>query len=79
MSSSHSAIRRVINFILNLTIMGIQEHSVQRELRSDSLADIKKIEHLLDGLVSLLSHTSKFKEVKHLCFGFAVSLKKLCV
>lgn len=57
--------------------MGIQEHSVQRELRSNSLADIKKIEHLLNGLVSLLSHTSKFKEVKYLSFGLAVSLKKL--
>jgi hypothetical protein len=57
--------------------MGIQEHSVQRELRSNSLADIKKIEHLLDGLVSLLSHTSKFKEVKYLRFGLAVSSKKL--
>ncbi len=57
--------------------MGIQEHSVQRELRSNSLADIKKIEHLLNGLVSLLSHTSKFKDVKYLSFGVAVSLKKL--
>ena len=78
MSSSHSAINYcVINIILSLTIMGIQEHSVQRELRSNSLADIKKIEHLLNGLVSLLSHTSKFKEVKYLSFGLAVSLKKL--
>ena len=78
MSSSHSAINYcVINFILSLTIMVIQEHSVQRELRSNSLADIKKIEHLLNGLVSLLSHTSKFKEVKYLSFGLAVSLKKL--
>jgi hypothetical protein len=57
--------------------MGIQEHGIERELRSNSLADIKKIEHLLDGLVSLLSHTSKFKGVKHLRFGLAVSLKKL--
>ena len=48
--------------------MGIQEHGVQRELRSNSLADIKKIEHLLDGLVSLLSHTSICKEVKYLNF-----------
>ena len=58
--------------------MGIQEHSVKRELRSNSLADIKKIEHLLDGLVSLLSHTSKYKGVKSLrYFGIEVSLKKL--
>jgi hypothetical protein len=57
--------------------VGVQEHGVEGELGSNSLADIKKIEHLLDGLVSLLSHTSKFKEVKYLRFGLAVSSKKL--
>jgi hypothetical protein len=41
-----------------LTIVGVQEHGIERELGSDSLAHIEEIEHLLNRLVSLLSHTS---------------------
>ena len=48
MSSSHSAI--VSDLFLNnvLTIVGVEEHGIERELGSDSLADIEKIEHLLN-------------------------------
>ena len=45
-----------------LTIVGVQEHGVEGELGSDSLDDIKEVEHLLNRLVSLLSHTSIDKE-----------------
>ena len=47
-SCHHPTQLLVFKFIFIHTIMGIQEHSVKRELRSNSLADIKKIEHLLD-------------------------------
>ena len=57
MSSSHSA-RQMINHKGKLTIVGVQEHGVEGELGSDSLDDIKEVEHLLNRLVSLLSHTS---------------------
>ena len=65
MSSSHSAIINesnyhflVIELLIYLTIMGIKEHSIKGELGANSFADIKKIEHLLNRLVSLLSHAS---------------------
>lgn len=58
MSSSHSAIEFTVIFQINLTIVGVEEHAVKRELGSNSLADIEEIKHLLDGLVSLLSHAS---------------------
>ena len=61
MSSSHSA-RQMINHMGSLTIVGVQEHRVKGELGSDSLDDIKEVEHLLNRLVSLLSHTSIDKE-----------------
>lgn len=61
MSSSHSAIQ-MINQIDTLTIVGVQEHGVEGELGSDSLADIEEVEHLLNRLVSLLPHTSIGKE-----------------
>ena len=57
MSSSHSA-RQMINHMGSLTIVGVQEHGVEGELGSDSLDDIKEVKHLLNRLVSLLSHTS---------------------
>ena len=38
--------------------MGVKEHGIKGELGPDSLADVEEVEHLLDGLVSLLSHTS---------------------
>ena len=49
---------QVSHIIIPLWIMGIKEHGLQWELWSNSLDDIKEIEHLLDGLVSLLSHAS---------------------
>jgi hypothetical protein len=58
MSSSHSALLLFCYFQIKLTIVRVQEHGVKRELGSNSLADIKEIQHLFDGLVSLLSHTS---------------------
>ncbi len=61
MSSSHSAIQ-MISHTETLTIVGVQEHGVEGELGSDSLADIEEVEHLLNRLVSLLSHTSKGQE-----------------
>ena len=61
MSSSHSA-RQMVNHKGYLTIVGVQEHGVEGELGSDSLDDIKEVEHLLNRLVSLLSHTSIDKE-----------------
>ena len=47
MSSSHSAIK-IIRGSVNHTIVGIKEHGIERELGSDSLADIEKIEHFLN-------------------------------
>ena len=41
-----------------LTIMGVEEHGIEGEFRSNSLADVKEIEHLFNGFVSLLPHTS---------------------
>ena len=61
MSSSHSAIQ-IIYHTETLTIVGVQEHGVEGELGSNSLADIEEVEHLLNRLVSLLSHTSIDKE-----------------
>lgn len=61
MSSSHSAIQ-TINQNDTLTIVGVQEHGVEGELGSDSLADIEEVKHLLNRLVSLLPHTSIGKE-----------------
>ena len=52
----------MINHMGSLTIVGVQEHRVKGELGSDSLDDIKEVEHLLNRLVSLLSHTSIDKE-----------------
>ena len=49
---------QVGHVIVPLGIVRVQEHSFQRELRSDSSDHIEQVEHLLDGLVSLLSHTS---------------------
>ena len=66
MSSSHSA-REMINHKGSLTIVGVQEHGVEGEPGSDSLDDIKEVEHLLNRLVSLLSHTSIDKEKLSFC------------
>ena len=44
--------------MIKLTVMRIQEHSVQGEFGSNSFNYIEKVEHLLDRIVSLLSHTS---------------------
>ena len=38
--------------------MGVKEHGIEGELGSDSLAHVEQVEHLLNRLVSLLSHTS---------------------
>ena len=37
-----------LNIVLFITIVGVQEHGVKWELGSDSLADIKEIEHLFN-------------------------------
>ena len=66
MSSSHSA-NQMVNQMGCLTIVGVQEHGVEGELGSDSLDDIKEVEHLLNRLVSLLSHTSIDKEYFSFC------------
>ena len=66
MSSSHSA-TQMINHNDTLTIVGVQEHGVEGELGSDSLADIEEVEHLLNRLVSLLSHTSIGKKDLSFC------------
>ena len=66
MSSSHSAIQ-MINQNDTLTIVGVQEHGVEGELGSDSLADIEEVKHLLNRLVSLLPHTSIGKEDLSFC------------
>lgn len=47
MSSSHSA-NQMVNHKGSLTIVGVQEHGVEGELGSDSLDDIKEVEHLLN-------------------------------
>ncbi len=57
MSSSHSA-NQMVNHKGSLTIVGVQEHGVEGEFGSDSLDDIKEVEHLLNRLVALLAHTS---------------------
>ena len=66
MSSSHSA-NHMVNHNGSLTIVGVQEHGVEGELGSDSLDDIKEVEHLFNRLVSLLSHTSIDKEKLSFC------------
>ena len=66
MSSSHSA-NQMVNQMGCLTIVWVQEHGVEGELGSDSLDDIKEVEHLLNRLVSLLSHTSIDKEYFSFC------------
>ena len=66
MSSSHSA-NQIVNHNGSLTIVGVQEHGVEGELGSDSLDDIKEVEHLFNRLVSLLSHTSIDKEKLSFC------------
>ena len=76
MSSSHSAIQ-MINQNDTLTIVGVQEHGVEGELGSDSFADIEEVEHLLNRLVSLLSHTSIGK--KELSFSsYGANLNLTC-
>lgn len=57
MSSSHSAITDQY-YSGMLTIVGVEEHGVEGELGSDSLAHVEEVEHLFNRLVSLLSHTS---------------------
>ena len=66
MSSSHSA-NQMVNHKGSLTIVGVQEHGVEGEFGSDSLDDIKEVEHLFNRLVSLLSHTSIDKEKLSFC------------
>ena len=46
------------HIIIPLRVVGVQEHSVEGELWSNTLGNIKKIKHLLNGLVALLAHTS---------------------
>ena len=58
---------QMINLIYTLTIVGVQEHGVEGELGSDSLADIEEVEHLLNRLVSLLPHTSIAKKPLSFC------------
>ena len=38
----------IFNFCISLTIVGVQEHGIEGELGSDSLADIEQVEHLLN-------------------------------
>ena len=49
---------KVSHVVVPLWIMRVQEQSVYWELWTNSLANIKQVEHLLDRLVALLSHTS---------------------
>ena len=49
---------QVGHIIIPFGVVRVQEHSLKRELRSNTLGNIKEIEHLLDRLVTLLAHTS---------------------
>ena len=49
---------QVGHVIIPLWIVWVQHHSLEWESWSDSLDYIKQVKHLLNGLVSLLSHTS---------------------
>ena len=49
---------QISHVVVPLRIVGVQEQCVEWELWSNSFAHIEQIEHLLDGLVTLLSHTS---------------------
>ena len=46
------------HIIIPLWVVWIKEHSLQWELWANSSNNVKKIQHLLNGLVSLLPHTS---------------------
>ena len=49
---------KVSHIIIPLWVIWIQEHRVQWELWPNSLHDVKKVQHLFDGFISLLSHAS---------------------
>ena len=49
---------QISHVVVPLWIVGVQEQCVEWELWSDSFAHIEQVEHLLDGFVTLLSHTS---------------------
>ena len=49
---------QICHVIIPLWIVWVQHHSLEWESWSDSLDYIKQVKHLLNGLVSLLSHTS---------------------
>ena len=51
---------QVSHIIVPLRIMWVQEHGIKGELGSNSLGNVEKVEHLLNGLVTLLSHTSVY-------------------
>ena len=49
---------QVGHVIIPLWVVWVQEHGLEWELWPDSLHDVEEIHHLLDTLVSLLSHGS---------------------
>jgi UDP-N-acetylglucosamine:LPS N-acetylglucosamine transferase len=48
----------VSHVVVPLWVVGIKEHGVEWELWSNSFYYVQQVEHLLDGLVTLLSHTT---------------------
>jgi len=46
------------HIIIPFGVVGVQEHSFKRELRANTLCNVEEIEHLLNRLVALLTHTS---------------------
>ena len=53
---------KVSHVVVPLWIMRVQEQSIYWELWANSLADIEQVEHLLDGLIALLTHASVVKK-----------------
>ena len=46
------------------TVMGVKEHGVNGELGANALHDVQQIQHLLNRLVPLLSHSSTYKVLR---------------